>query len=35
MMKIGNTIADARKRKGLTQEELADSIQVTRQSISK
>lgn len=35
MMKIGNTIADARKRKGMTQEELADSIQVTRQSISK
>lgn len=34
-MSIGNKIADARKEKNLTQEQLADMMSVTRQSISR
>ena len=34
-MSIGNNIADARKEKNLTQEQLADMMSVTRQSISR
>lgn len=34
-MSIGNKIADARKKKNLTQEQLADLLKVTRQSISR
>lgn len=34
-MNIGNKIAEARKKKNLTQEQLADLLKVTRQSISR
>jgi len=34
-MSIGSKIADARKEKNLTQEQLADMMSVTRQSISR
>ena len=34
-MKIGNKIATLRKKKGLSQEEIADKLNVTRQTISK
>jgi len=34
-MSIGRKIADARKAKNLTQEQLADLMSVTRQSISR
>lgn len=34
-MSIGNKIAEARKKKNLTQEQLADLLKVTRQSISR
>lgn len=34
-MSIGNKIADARKKKNLTQEQLAELLKVTRQSISR
>lgn len=34
-MSIGNKIADARKEKNLTQEQLANMMSVTRQSISR
>ena len=34
-MKIGNKIADLRKKNGLSQEELAEKVGVTRQTISK
>lgn len=34
-MEIGKTIQDLRKRKGLSQEELAEKIDVSRQAVSK
>lgn len=34
-MSIGNKIADARKKRNLTQEQLAELLKVTRQSISR
>lgn len=34
-MEIGKTIRDLRKRKGLSQEELAEKIDVSRQAVSK
>ena len=34
-MEIGKTIQDLRKRKGLSQEELAERIDVSRQAVSK
>ena len=34
-MEIGKTIQDLRKRKGLSQEELAEKIDVSRQVVSK
>ena len=34
-MSIGNKIADTRKKKNLTQEQLADLLKVTRQSVSR
>lgn len=34
-MDIAKVIKDARIKKGLTQQELADSVYVTRQTISK
>lgn len=34
IMKINETIAEARKRRGLTQEQLAEKLFVTRQAVS-
>lgn len=34
-MEIGKTIRDLRKRKGLSQEELEEKIDVSRQAVSK
>lgn len=34
-MEIGKIIQDLRKRKGLSQEELAEKIDVSRQAVSK
>ena len=34
-MKLNETIAKARKRKGLTQEQLAQKLYVTRQAVSR
>ena len=34
-MKLNETIAEARKRKGLTQEQLAQKLYVTRQAVSR
>ena len=34
-MEIGKTIQDLRKRKGLSQEELEEKIDVSRQAVSK
>lgn len=34
-VKVGNKIADLRKQKGLSQEELAEKLYVTRQALSK
>lgn len=33
-MKLNETIAEARKRRGLTQEQLAEKLFVTRQAVS-
>lgn len=33
-MKLNETIAESRKRKGLTQEQLAEKLFVTRQAVS-
>lgn len=34
IMKLNETIAEARKRRGLTQEQLAEKLFVTRQAVS-
>ncbi|MFR2917966.1 MAG: helix-turn-helix transcriptional regulator, partial [Eggerthellaceae bacterium] len=34
-MKLNETISKARKRKGLTQEQLAQKLYVTRQAVSR
>ena len=35
IMKLNETIAEARKRRGLTQEQLAEKLFVTRQAVSR